>query len=189
MYVDPVLKENGMVVTYVSGVRNLEELEEKMRKENEEKARASEGSGVILTDSSSKNEEKEVEVRELSSFLSTLDEKGEGNFISNSSLTQETQNEREKLLSLSSKEGEGGKRLFSLTISNEKEMRFGKNLGSASSNGGGERIFDNFFYVKGGVREHENIEKERKKKENKNEEEREKENDGRREEELDPTKP
>ena len=132
VYVDPVLKENDMAVTYVSGVRNLEKLKEKMRKENEEKARASEGSGVILTDSSSKNKEKEVEVRELSSFLSTLDEKGEGNFISNSSLTQETQNEREKLLSLSSKEGEGGKRLSSLTISNEKEVRFGKNLGSAS---------------------------------------------------------
>ena len=36
----------------MSGVRNLEELEEKMRKENEEKARASESSGVILMDSS-----------------------------------------------------------------------------------------------------------------------------------------
>ena len=86
-YVDPVLKRNGM--TYMSGVRNLE-LEEKMKKENEEKAGASEGLGVILTDSSSKNEGKEVEARELSSSLSTLDEKGEGNFISNSSLTQET---------------------------------------------------------------------------------------------------
>ena len=74
----------------MSGVRNLEELKEKMRKEIEEKARASEGSGVILRDSSSKNEGKEVEARELSSFSSTLDEKGEGNFISNSSLTQET---------------------------------------------------------------------------------------------------
>ena len=112
----------------MSGVRNLEELEEKMRKENEEKARASEGLGVILTYSSSKNEGKEVEVRELSSSSSTLDEKGEGNFISNSSLTQETQNEREKLLSLSSKEG--SEKLSSLTISNEKEVRFGKNLGS-----------------------------------------------------------
>ena len=37
-YVDPVLEGNGMAVTYMSGVRNLEELEEKMRKENEEKA-------------------------------------------------------------------------------------------------------------------------------------------------------
>ena len=66
-----------MAVTYVSGMRNLEELEEKMRKENEEKARASEGSGVILMDFSSKTEGKEVEVRELSSSSSTLDEKGE----------------------------------------------------------------------------------------------------------------
>ena len=48
--------------------------------------------------------------------------------------------EREKLLSLSSKEGEGGKRLSSLTISNEKEVTFGKNLGSASSKKGGETI-------------------------------------------------
>ena len=82
-----------------------------------------------MTDSSSKNEEKEVEARELSPSLSTLDEKGEGNFISNSSRTQETQNEREKLLSSSLKEGEGGERLSFLTISNEKEVRFGKNGG------------------------------------------------------------
>ena len=82
----PFLEGNGMAVTYVSGVRNLEELEEKMKKENEEKVRASEGLGVILMQ------------RELSSSSSTLDEKGEGNFISNSYLTQKTQNEREKLL-------------------------------------------------------------------------------------------
>ena len=37
-YVDPVLEGNGMAVTYVSGMMHLEELEEKMRKENEEKA-------------------------------------------------------------------------------------------------------------------------------------------------------
>ena len=84
-YVDPVLKRNGMAVTYVSGMRNLEELEEEMRKENEEKAQASEASGVILMDSSFKNEEKEVEARELSSSRSILD--GKGDFISNSSLT------------------------------------------------------------------------------------------------------
>ena len=115
------------------------------------------------------------------------------NFISNFSLTQETQNEREKLLSSSSKEGEGSERLSSLTISNEKEVRFGKNLGSASSNGGGETIEKGYLTTSSMSKEElENVRilrKREKRKRIRMKKIRKRENDGRREEELDPTKP
>ena len=78
-------------------------------------------------------------------------------------------------MSLSLKE-EGSERLSSLTISNEKEVRFGKNLGSASSKEGGETIekeYTTTFSMSKEVRKCENIEKEKK-----NEEERKRKNNG-----------
>ena len=71
-------------------------------------------------------------------------------------------------------------------------MRFGKNLGSASSNGGGETIGKGYLTTSSMPKEKlENVTKLRKREKRKriNEEERKRENDRRREKELDCTKP